>query len=444
MLALASEPARAAEHLLWKIGEPDHSDHEFKGAVPRTTHALRVSVGTGNETRQWPRFHPGSGNGVFGGTVYRYALVFDLPGTAPTGIFYLDLDLLFRQPRVPALDLDVNGHRGRYYFEPEPMFDLGAVEDEFNPIRSSQHRRLALPASLFRAGENRLTFAAVDEPPVVIRSQNVGGAGDAGFFYDALALSHDPEAVASEELRATLQPTVFFPRTSHGVREECQLHLAYPVGWPGGRARIFIGRFTTEMAISRPAEFGEARYTFRVPPDLPAGEARIELLPGGTRRVDFKPARRWKLFYAPNEHLDVGYTDYRAKVAEVHARDMDELMTVLRRHPGYRFNLDGSWIAEQWLGSRAARATAGLAPESKAGRIGMNAFYCSVATEYPSLEENLRNLYFSKALERRARVPFDFALVSDVPSVSWCVPSLLAAAGIRYFANGGNQDRGPM
>lgn len=460
-----SGTAFGAEKLIWKMGEPDRSDHEFAGAVPRTNQRLLLRIGAGNEARQWPRFHPGSGNGAFGGIPYRYELAFELPSPAPTGVFYLELNLLFRQPRVPALELEINGHRGRYYFEPEPMFELGAVEDEFNAIRSFQHRRIALPAALFHSGENRLDFVAVDEPSVVINNRNVGGTGDSGFFYDALSLTQDPEAHVAEKLGASLIPTVFFPKSTMGVQEQCYLIVQFPASWSGGRATVAIGNFGAEVETSKPAEFGEARYSFLVPADLPAATARIEFFDRDrvsssssngrdsgsgvgnadhTCQTEFKPAKKWKLFYAPNEHLDVGYTDYRAKVAEVHARCMDELMKTLSKHPKYQFNLDGSWIVDQWLELRSSRQTPELETQARAGRVGMNAFYCSIATEYPTLEENLRNLYFSKELQERYSIPFDFALVSDVPSVSWCVPSVLAAAGIRYFANGGNQDRGPM
>ena len=463
-LALMSSAAVGTETNIWRIGEPDGSDHEFSGTVPRAGKELLVRIGSSTERAQWPRFHPGSGNGVWGGTPYRYGLSFELPQSPVTGVFHLDLDLLFRQPRVPALDLEINGHRGRYYFDPEPMFELGAVEDQFNPIRSRQRRRIALPATFFRPGENRLVLSAVDEPPTVISNQNIGGSGDSGFYYDALTLSHDPEGVAAASVLASVKPTIFFPRTLKSVREECYLMVQFPASWLGGRARVRIGDFQAELEVPKPAEFGEARLSFLVPADLPAARARIELFnadrlaPAPKRSTDglmagvpdyinecaFRPAKKWKLFYAPNEHLDVGYTDYRAKVAEVHARCMDELMKTLARHPKYRFNLDGSWIAEQWLELRSPAQTAQLAAQAKAGRIGMNAFYCSIATEYPSLEENIRNLYYSKELAARFGVPFDFALVSDVPSVSWCVPSVLASAGIHYFANGGNQDRGPM
>jgi hypothetical protein len=460
MLILAAWPvacAHGAERIIWKLGEVDRSDHEFAVSpdLERTGPVvLRVDDKQAG-ARKWPRFHPGSGNGALGGRAHTFTLAFEL--AAPQGVCYLDLSLLFRQPRVPAVEVAVNGHRGRFYFDPDPMFELGSGDDQFNPIRSAARRRIALPARLFRAGENLLAITAVDDPPVVIDSRNVGGRGDSGFYYDALSLSQDPDAAVDEKLDVELTPTVFFPATDQGVREECWLTVRHPGSWPGGSARVALDGFEARIGTARPAEFGEARYQVLIPGDARPGTIQIDLTAaagagpdGGTAarpqtfRVSFVPGKRWKLFYAPSAHLDIGYTDYRPKVAEVHARNLDRLLDVFVTHPEYRFNLDGSWIAEQWLESRSPEQASRLARHARAGRIGMNAFYASMVTAYPSLETLFRSLYPSKQVQDRYGIPLEFALTTDIPSNCWSVPSLLASAGIRYFASGGNQDRGPM
>jgi hypothetical protein len=150
------------------------------------------------------------------------------------------------------------------------------------------------------------------------------------------------------------------------------------------------------------------------------------------------------VFYAPHQHLDIGYTDYQAKVAEVHSRNLDHLLDVLPAHPDYRFNIDGSWVLQEWLATRSAEQAGRLAEQARAGRIGVNGFYAIFETGLLSLEEFFRGLYLSKELEAHYGIPFDGAWLTDVPSYSWTLPSALAAAGIRYFAAGANQTRGPL
>ncbi len=443
----------AAERVLWQLGKFDKSEQEFGvGVRPDMPQLFELQLGSGTETNWWPRFHPGSGNAAFGAQPYRYVVWFELGPAVPSGVLYLDLSLLFRQPREPSLELVVNGRPGRFYFRPEPMLELGNWDDQFNPIRSVARRRIALPAAFFKPGLNRFEFVALDEPQTVVSNRTVGGSGDSGFFYDAIALGHDPTASIPDTFEAVLEPTGLYPRTPAGVKQECNLFVRLPVSCSGGVVKMTVGKFATELKLTNPVAFGESRYTILLPANVEGADFKIEFLGTGTPDKNwsqtctgrFSPARRWTVFYAPSMHLDIGYTDYRPKVAEVHARGLDDLLGVLDKHPGYRFNLDGSWIVEQWLATRSAGQVRRLTKHARAGRVGMNAFYASFYTDYPSYETFARNLYLAKQLERQCGIPFDFTLITDIPGNSWSVPSVLASAGIRYFACAANQDRGPI
>jgi hypothetical protein len=68
LFAFLQSPASAREMVVWKMGEPDRSDHELTASAPAATNQpLVVRIGSGNELRQWPKIHPGSGNVAFGG-----------------------------------------------------------------------------------------------------------------------------------------------------------------------------------------------------------------------------------------------------------------------------------------------------------------------------------------------------------------------------------------
>jgi hypothetical protein len=486
-------PAWSAEKVLWQFGKPDHSDHEFTSwPDAQAREPIVVRVGSGNEEKAWPKFHPGSANEAMGARPYPYTLVFELaqalspraglptrsghvrfldsggvhrtpetgvpPGATKReplhGAFYLNLSLLFRHPRIPVMQVEINGHRGIYYLSPNASVALGDETDAFNPIHSAEQRRIVLPARYFRAGENHLTLTCLDEPATVVRHSTAGGPGDSGVYYDALSLSHDPDASPMEELQISFEPTVFFRRSSGSLEEECELTVRYPEGWRGAKARLTLKGFTSDIKAAKKAEFGEVRYQVYVPEGVPAGEAQLELVnswAAGVKRLshqsftaEFVPRRKWRVFYAPNEHLDIGYTDYQAKVAEVYSRNLDRLLDVFASHPNYRFNIDGSWVLQEWLATRTAQQASRLAEQARAGRIGVNAFYGVFLTGLLSLEEFFRGLYLSKELEAHYGIPFDSAWVTDVPSYSWTLPSALAAAGIRYFAGGANQTRGPL
>ena len=55
------------------------------------------------------------------------------------------------------------------------------------------------------------------------------------------------------------------------------------------------------------------------------------------------PGKKWTLFMVPHIHLDVGYTDYQAKIAAIQSRVIDEAMDLTAQHPDFRFSIDGEW-----------------------------------------------------------------------------------------------------
>ena len=60
----------------------------------------------------------------------------------------------------------------------------------------------------------------------------------------------------------------------------------------------------------------------------------------------FTPKRKWTLYLVPHEHLDVGYSDFQTKLAELHSRVIDEALEMTAKRPEFRFSLDGYWQAE--------------------------------------------------------------------------------------------------
>ncbi|HVN78076.1 MAG TPA: glycosyl hydrolase-related protein [Terriglobia bacterium] len=442
----------AKEQVLWQLGKIDHSEHEF--AAPLNAADLspvRVRIGESTAEKSWPRFHPGSGNGNMGGRARSYIIEFPVVGK-PMGSYYLNLDLIFRNPRVPLMEVKINGHTGYVLFDPQPSHDLAEEADAFNPIHSTQHKRILLPPTFFHAGSNDLTLTCLDDPPVVTFNETSGGPGDSGLYYDAISLSQNPEEPWAAKTIATLKPTVFYRKGSIETREKCWVVLDVPSGWVGGKAKVVMGGFSGTVEIPGSIEFGETRAEILIPGSIPPGTARIELIPlaktGGQKEksfpVNFVPARRWKLYYAPHVHLDIGYTDYQAKIAEVHARNFDRLLEVLGNHPEYRFNIDGSFALEHWLSTRSAGQVSQLAKEACAGRVGLNAFYANFMTGVLSQEELFRGLYLGQQLQKRLGISADTAWATDVPSYSSALPSILAATGVRFFVAAANQTRGPM
>ena len=92
-------PVHAQPRVIWKIGEFNESPVEFAKGLPDS---VSFQVGTSNAEKDWPaRQRTGS----------TYQILFPLNTLDRS--YVLKIATLIDRPRVPALEISVNGHGGR-------------------------------------------------------------------------------------------------------------------------------------------------------------------------------------------------------------------------------------------------------------------------------------------------------------------------------------------
>ena len=156
------------------------------------------------------------------------------------------------------------------------------------------------------------------------------------------------------------------------------------------------------------------------------------------------PQKKWTIFIVPHIHVDVGYSDYQAKVAAIQSRDIDEALEMIARNPDFRYSLDGEWDFEQFMKTHSAADQARAIKAIQEGKLYIPAQYANLLTGFPSAETLIRSLYPSADFSREHGSPFNYANITDVPSYSWSYASVLSAAGIHYLAGGSNNYRAPV
>jgi hypothetical protein len=100
----------------------------------------------------------------------------------------------------------------------------------------------------------------------------------------------------------------------------------------------------------------------------------------------------------PNVHLDVGYTDYAAKVAEIQSRIVDRAVDLGAADPDFRFTPDGFWPVEEFLRGRTPAQQQRLVEAARRGTVSIPVVYSSQFTGFASLENLARLLYPSKRI----------------------------------------------
>jgi len=204
--------AEAASKAVWQIGKFDQSSGEFnQGEVRPPVFApahpksdVLYIVGKSKPATDWPAFQPGSANGRAEFRPHPYTIQFDL-SEAPRGVYTLKVALLVETPRVPRLQVDINGHRALLYQHPTLNYAAGDLSSVFLPAYSAGTIAVDLPTNSLKKGTNELVLTAMDEPA------ERDDVTNSRITYDALALEQDPDRkFSSAEVTVQALPTIYY------------------------------------------------------------------------------------------------------------------------------------------------------------------------------------------------------------------------------------------
>ena len=443
-LLFSSLPAWAQAQKLWQVGTFDESSLEFRaGGIDYSNPAQDpvFTVGKSDPGRDWYAYQPGSGNGRAGFRPHPFTIKFDL-AEAPRGVYSLKVGLVVYMARTPRLEVEMNGHRGLFYLHPKLNYAGGDTNSVFIPIYSYGTILAEFPAAFLLNGTNTLVLTAIDEPAERDDAQS-SGLGNSGLVYDALELDQDAAAqYAPHHLSAEVAPTIFYKSRGGQLVELVDVFLRRGEPLAKGEVVLTLGKNKFSQAFTSDRAFGEYRVELEVP-DLAAptkGELRVALHGRSSRYpVEVAPAKKWNLFVVPNEHLDIGYSDYPTKVAEIQSRAIDEAIEMIGKNPDFTYSPDAYWSVAQFLAGRSEEQRRKFFDMVAQKKIFVPAQYASNVTGFASLEDTVRSLYPSYQFHQQHGGDFDYANITDVPSCTWSYASVMAAAGSEVFCRGQRQ-----
>ncbi|HVC91040.1 MAG TPA: polysaccharide lyase family protein, partial [Acidobacteriaceae bacterium] len=325
---------------VFTIGKFDHSSVEFAGGAPHT--AVDFIVGKSTPAKDWHAQQPvatisASTEQNAPPPAAPWAIHFFLDH-APAAAYRLHIALLIENPSVPALRVAINGKQGTFYLQPKLDYSGGDQVDAFNASTSHADVVFDLPGSYLHSGSNTITLEAVEASDKALPDASL--VPNAGLTYDAIELDRSPNAIASNTSSAQILPTIFFLQQQGRLEETVDVILHYREGVkPGGSVELTIAGKHYRQTIAGGQDFGDEKLAFSIP-EFPAHtQAQLRWsLAGHTQHEDefIDPQKKWTLFVVPHIHLDVGYSDFQAKVAAIQSRVIDEAMDLTAQHPDFR------------------------------------------------------------------------------------------------------------
>jgi alpha-mannosidase len=439
--------AEAAETVLWTIGKVDNSTREFNDKWDFAANANpEFVVGKSDPQKDWSGFHPGSRDETDGSRPHPFVISFDL-SNSPAGVFYLRLDLLFKSAGVPQYVVEINGHKGKFFPKPTLSDEIGDPETAWNIVFSYQHLVLALPASYFQQGSNRLVLTCLDDNSEPLLGRNNPTGGESGVYYDALQLANDPQATPSTAVDADAVPTIFYRHSDSGLRELVTLKASSMHPLQHGSATLTLTGHPYSCNLNSDYEFGEAACSVQVPEFKDTVSAHLAIQAGNAaaqKDLQLAAGRKWKLFLAPQIHLDMGYTDYRPMSYEVHSRSMDGIVAALEKNKSLKFDPDGAFIYTDYWENRVPEMRDRVLALLRENRLSLPAQLFTINSGLASQEELFRLFYASAQFSKSNGIPIKYANQTDVPAHNWAMPSYLQAIGVQYFAISSNPFRGAI
>ena len=443
---------QADGRVLWRIGTFNASSGEFRSqdidyADPKSDPVYVVGKSSEHD---WLRFQPGPANGMTGGRLHPFTIQFNL-AEPPKGLYRLKLAVLYETPRLSHLRVEVNGHAGLFYFHPKLEYSAGDWEGTFVPQTSIDSKVVEIPAQWMKAGQNTIVLTALDDPAEKQNSLGAIAPGHTGLVYDALEMLNDPAGRYDRyAFTAMIEPTIFYRKSADGLHEVVDVFAQFS-SLPSKGTLVFAlaeKQWRQEFSAGEHEEFGEKRIEFSVPEWTGALPATLTLSGSGKPRkveAQLSPAKKWTVLIVPHEHLDVGFTDYAAKVAELHSQSVDDAIRIMQKKPEFRWTLDGSWVASQYLAGRSKEAQEKFLDYARKGAVVIPPEFANQHTGNASLEGLIRTFYPAHQLALQYNLPKARAAQTvDVPSYTWAFASVLHDAGIKYFVGASNSWRAPV
>jgi len=156
-------------------------------------------------------------------------------------------------------------------------------------------------------------------------------------------------------------------------------------------------------------------------------------------------ARKWKLYFLPHSHLDIGYTHAQDDVMKLQWRNFERALELAERtadYPGgsrFKWNAEATWALMGYLDHyNGTEKFDKMIRAIQDGILGVDASLGSILTGICKQEELMHMFDDAHRISKMAGVELNTAMMSDVPGQSWGLVTAMAQNGVKYYSAGPN------
>jgi len=433
MLWWSAATGAAEEKALWQIGKADGSTAEF-ALAPNGYQKFREGgfyvVGRSDSRTDWPYVQPGPGDGWAGNRPHAFVILFGVRSASSEGTCRLALLLADTHAgSPPRLRVSINGQD----FERQ-LPQGGGDESIFGDPKKGKPSRwdIAFPARLLRAGENEIVITT---------------RGGSWMLYDAIEFyapaSVEPAPVPDRTTISALRIAPVVKR--QGDRGVQPLHLA--LRHLGDEADAVVSLNDSPIGNVR-LRSGLQQMELGIAPVNQAATGKVRVAVGGRivaeQDVVLRPPRMKEVWLLNHSHVDIGYTHRQAEVIDIQIGNMNkaiELAIASAANPeGMRFkwNPEAIWSIDHYMKRATPEKREAFLRAVRQRQVGLDGLYANMLTGLCRPEELARVVSYAPRLSEQTGVTVDSAAICDVPGYTWGLMTVMAQAGIRYFAIGPN------
>ena len=287
---------------------------------------------------------------------------------------------------------------------------------------------------------------------LIVMALNLAFAEDPGTISKDPSNLKNDQTFQSEAQKGSMlkivkvEPTVLFRNEPDGLMQAVDITINNPGQAVDGKLKVrfrSLKEISSDIGTIKP---GEDKYRFFVPDISVVKPVEFVLLTGNTTQdrlsMTWTPRKHWEICMIPIAHHDLGYTAPVAHVIRTYHETYNDAIKFCEETENYpdeakfRYSVEESWSLQDFIENSNKETLDKLAKYIKEGRIEVQALYAELTTNISSHEEMIRLMYPSFRINKEFGGQIKVGSITDIPGLSWGLPTALSGAGIKYFFGG--------